>query len=297
MNNSAFDYILDYSKENIKERFIINFNRCSRPVLSWKEECLSTASHIRNSTDRPLMVSMSGGIDAEVAAMSFIEAGIQIEAFTIRHAHGTNEHDISYAIKFCKKYGIKHTIIDVDINKFMEKDFMKYIEMGFRGWDVFRFFQLFVTDTIEQMGYSAILGGGEQVYINNNSEVSLQYVCSSVNIFEWCRKNNTTHFPYFFQTTPEIMLSYITHPYIDKALTEPERFPNKFENYSIEKIMVYHQEWPNLERREKFTGYENVEVEPRINLSKRMFEMFGKWTVHIIPVSRIVDNLIDDKYP
>ena len=86
--------------------------------LSFKEEMHNVLSDIKN----PLLY-LSGGIDSEFVARWFLEFGIPFETVTISWSYNrcaVNLHDVTYAVKFCKEYGIKYREINLSLEQFWE---------------------------------------------------------------------------------------------------------------------------------------------------------------------------------
>src|SRR5438874_953783 len=82
------------------------FDPCTRHSQTWKEEIYSAARAIANKTKKPIWICSSGGIDSEVACRAFFDQGINFSVLTIEHEAGTNSHDISYAINWCRARGV-----------------------------------------------------------------------------------------------------------------------------------------------------------------------------------------------
>lgn len=237
---------------NIEDRFKVNFKPVSRPIGTWKEELVRTARAIRNSTNKPLYLCLSGGIDGEVMARSFLEAGIPFTAITLRHLGGTNAHDIAFAIRFCKNYNITQQIIDVDPYSYFEK----YVD-EYRSVNIFKYLQLFLLETVENLGGYAVIGTGDQVLYTIDNKIHIKFDPWYPLPLDWCTKNNTEHCSFFHLHNPELMASYLKINVIDLLLKNPHYFESHH-FMSIEKILVYNGFWPGMERRSKSNGFENI---------------------------------------
>jgi len=278
MENVAFNY---------KSPMSINFKKISRPIKSWEEEAVSNARYIKSKTDKPIIVALSGGIDSEVVCRSFLRAGIDFSVLTIKHKNNSNEHDITYAEHFCKTFNIKQTIIDGDpFILFGNDNIENYIGHGYIANNIFRYLQLFLLKTIHEMGGCAVLGGGEQLYRNVDDVICLKYTEDFLLTLEWIKNNNTLHFPYFFQTTPEMMSSYLEHELV-KLLTSNPKYYRCPENsgFSPEKVIIYHSAFSDMDRRRKYHGFENI-VDFRLKQQKMLSDRFPQKILHI-PISSI----------
>jgi hypothetical protein len=237
----------------------IKFKAISRPPKSLEEEVVETARYIKSKTSKPIIVGLSGGIDSEVVCRAFLKANIDFTTITVRYKDNLNLHDIEYADRFCKKFNIKQTYIDMDPFDFYENGIQKYINEGYTPTNLFRYLTLFLMDTIDSMGGCAVIGAGEQIYLNINNVVQIEHPENLLAPLEWTR-NNSIHFPYFFQTTPEITAAYLNHELIKLLTTEPKYYKCAWwPGYSSEKTMVYHSIFTDMERRRKFNGFENID--------------------------------------
>lgn len=283
MNNIAFDY-----KDNNLD---IRFKPLLSKVGSFYEEIINTVKFVRASTDRPIMVCLSGGIDSEIICRAFLKAGIDFSVITAKHKNHTNYFDIRYAKRFCAEFNIPIKIIELDTEEYFTKGIEQHIASGYRSVNIYRYFQLFMLETVEKLGGCAILGSGEQIYHTVNNEICIKYDAGILAPLEWCKNNNTNHFPIFFQTTPEIIYSYQQHPLIKWLLNDPTYFMRLDARYSAEKTLVYHQCFPEMPHRTKFNGYElmgKFRDEIQIKLEERFPDI--KYTY--IPVTQIQDQFL-----
>ena len=249
MQNIAFDYNYPLN---------IAFKKVARPVESWDEEIVTNAKYIRSQTDKPIVVALSGGIDSEVVCRAFLKAEIDFTVLTVRYKDKINQHDFVYAENFCKKFNIKQTFVEVDRFVLYGKEVENCISQGYIANNIFRYLQLFLLKTIDAMGGCAVLGGGEHLYKHVNGMVNLRYPEDFLMVLEWIKNNNTLHFPYFFQTTPEIMASYLDHELVKLLTANPKYYHcPEYHGFSPEKILIYHAAFPDMERRRKFNGFEN----------------------------------------
>ena len=157
MNNIAFEYEYKFDKLNLK------FKPLSREVGTLYDELLSTVRFIRSSTDKPIMVCLSGGIDSEIICRAFLKAGIEFSVVTARHKNRTNDFDIQHARNFCKEFNIPMRIVELDTEDYFVNRVEQHISNGYKSLNIYRYFQLFMLETIESLGGCAVIGSGEQL--------------------------------------------------------------------------------------------------------------------------------------
>lgn len=244
--------------------FWVKFQSCRRQPLSWKEEVYAAARKIAENTRKPIWVCMSGGIDSELVAQAMIDQDIPFSVLTIAHKEGTNEHDIRYARKWCADHGIRPKVVETDMQRLLTEDMSAYIRQGYVSSQAFRYFQLRLFEMVEELGGYAVLGGGEQLFLcekgmptGSIDDVYLGFDVGYAAPLEWCRRQNTSHQPYFYFSTPELCLSYLKMPVVSACLSNPEVFRHPLNCYFL-KILAYQGAWPRLRTRQKYTGYENV---------------------------------------
>lgn len=260
---SAFNYGWDADKTE-GDSFWIRFNPCTREPQRWKEELYAGARSIANRANKPIWVCSSGGIDSEVACRAFYDQGLHFSVLTLEHEAGTNQHDIEYAKKWCRKHGVTQKIVNIDMPVFLTSEVDAYTK-DYIAIHPFRYLQVKLMELVEEMGGYAVLGGGEQVYKADLSKPLITredlYLSLSNGIavpLEWCKDNRTSHEPYFHYSTPELCLSYISLPLVSFALNNPESVFRHTANAFTLKRVVYQSVWTDLEIRTKSHGFEKI---------------------------------------
>lgn len=252
-----------------------SFDLVFRPInskpLPWREQLIKTADHIGQQAlaqGRKLYLCLSGGIDSEVMALAFMAAGHKFTAFTVRHPYNT--HDTRYAYRFCTEHSIQQEWADLDITEFHKI----YRARGYRAVNLFRYLQLWILEQIGSRGGMAVLGGGEQIYYAENNSLYLKFDPGFVLPLVWLEDHpEQQHWPYFHMTTPELMASYQQIDLIRLLTSQPQYYRDNHV-LSIEKILIYHANWPGMERRSKYNGFENL-----------------------LPLRRYIENELSQAYP
>jgi hypothetical protein len=264
--------------ENEALRFY--FEACTREPLAWKEEVYAAARTIADKTKKPIWVCSSGGIDSEIACRAFFDQGIDFSVLTLRHAGGTNDHDIKYAIEWCRARGVHQKIVSIDMEHFLTKEVDEYMKK-YVAVHPYRYFQIKLMSLVEQMGGYAVICSGEQIYrtdpeakVIERKDMYMFFSIGNTVPFEWCKDNNTDHEAYFYYTTPELCLSYLRLPLVKFVLDNPEQVFRHKRNTFVLKRLVYQGVWPDIEPRFKLDGFENLQ--PLIDDAlRRMKNSFG----------------------
>lgn len=293
------DFAFDHTYKNlpnssIEERFKVKFKPISRPPKSWKEELLISADKIVKSTDRPIYVLMSGGIDSEQTAKILMELGVKFKVLTMKHKDGLNWFDIKYAVDFCNKYKIEQRFVELDTQHFFSEGIKKYIERDYRSVNIYHYQQLFLLDHLEEIGGFGFGGAGEQVYFTVNGEICLSINPNYPLGVDYCRRNNLNHNFWLNLSTPEIYAAYMKIDLIDWLLKRPEYFTNtQISRLTIsgEKVLIYHQHWPEMQKRQKYSGFEKIEKSIRQPKQSELTKQFPDLVDLFIPVAKVKKEL------
>lgn len=288
--NFNYQYNNDASV-NIDKRFFIEFKPISRTLNTWKNELLITSESIANSTNKPIMICLSGGIDSEVLARSFLEKSIDFVAIIIRHTFGTNEHDIQYAIDFCNQNSVKYKIVELDFERFLKVNIGDYIKQGYRGTNIFHYFQIYVLEMIEMLGGCAIMAAGEQLYYTINGIICQAWSPSFLMALQWCKNNNSQHYPFFFYQNSELFASYMEDDLLKVLLNNPRYYTTHMSRgISLEKQLIYHSHWENMIRRPKLNGFEKMWPD-RTKKHEELKNLFPDIKLKYFPVDTIKKQL------
>jgi hypothetical protein len=248
----------------------IKINPITRPVLDFHSEVISTAKFIKDHSNKKIMVALSGGIDGEVACLGFLKSKIDFEVLTIEYTDKKNSYDCFFAKKFCENNNIKQHILTVDPEKFYTDIISKYQSQNIYVHSIYRYLQIYLLDTMNQMGFLGICGAGEQLFDATDDDI-LKVKYEPLHIPEnWLNTNNILGFPSFYLANPEIQAAYYAEPLIKFLLSDPSYFknqetPKQYRNprvlltpkgFSSEKILVYHKHF-DMVRRRKMIGFED----------------------------------------
>ena len=181
--------------------------------------------------------------------------------------------------------------------QFLERDVPAYAAQLYITGNVFRYFQIKLLEIVEGLGGYAVLGDGDQLYQldqkltrQTREDVFMNFEVGYAAPYEWCRRNNTTHQPFFFFSSPELCLSYLRAPLIEFVLQNPDilKHPN---NKFLLKRMVYQSMWLDIDPRAKFSGFENI-IELRANAQAKLRKQFDDLiqTCHL-PIPKMIEQL------
>ena len=152
--------------EGIGDTFEVSYGKCKRTPKAWKEECILAAQEIyEKSNSDPIVIQLSGGADSEAVCRFFMEAGIPVEAAIVRFNDSLNIHDLNYVIPFCKENNIKLTMLDLNIQEFMETGMFSYLEKYPRSATVSIPMNMWQIEQLQ--GAIPVFGSGELFFHRN----------------------------------------------------------------------------------------------------------------------------------
>jgi hypothetical protein len=150
--------------------------------------------------------------------------------------------------------------------------------------------QLYILEHLESLGGFGVGGAGEQIYYTVNDTIHLKINPSYTIGREWCRRNNTWHQFWFNLDNPEIYAAYMQVNIIELLLQHPSYFINHH-FASIEKMLILHNKWPEMQRRGKFSGFENIQFNYRNPKETSLRNQFPELVDLYIPIMTVKSQL------
>lgn len=243
--------------------------------------------------NKELGLFLSGGVDSEIIARTYLELGINFEPFFILFKNGLNEHEREYVDKFSKQTGKPVNYIEVDIYKWIwdSNGLAKYSKQ-YKTFDLATTLQLWAREQISA-DYSIVSGQYEPHMFKAQVGNTLEY--KWVHMFEesafmarmnHCKINDFLDFPFFYLYRPELYAAYSNDMFIKKMILNPF----KLSLVSTKKLMMefYFSEMPV---RPKFNGFENLD-KTWIGYFNKIVEDFGYQDGEI----RIPHNELENLY-
>jgi len=94
------------------DKWYVDYTSCNRPVGTVREEHDKRAIEIAETSNN-IMLSMTGGTDSQVMALSFLKQNIPFEA-VFMYLPGYNDHEYKQLQEIERKFGFKSQVIDID---------------------------------------------------------------------------------------------------------------------------------------------------------------------------------------
>lgn len=255
------------------ETFVCEYGRAER-TMDFRNANIYAAKYIANIATDDISLMFSGGSDSEIAARAFIDAGVPFRAAVMRFGNHLNEHDITYAIKFCQKNNIKIDFYDLDIENFIRTSEYENIVKSYHA-STERAASIWLAKQIPNF---AVVGQGEPVITKIFGEWVFQEKEYIVCWNKYWIYNNISGIPGFHQFSPEQILSCL-----NDTMTQ-DLVNSSVDIWSNENIKhdFYKKHYPEFEPRLKYTGHEKLSkikwAARRINAATYPYS-FGEWQI------------------
>lgn len=316
-----------YGAPQPDKKFKLHLGHTTREWGSLRTEAVNAATLIANKATKPIMVGLSGGSDSQMACLSFMQAGVPIKVLIARYRYVTgdivNQHDISVAYEFCKKFNLSYEEVDINIDQFFRT----------QGIEVAKRYCMPKTETIIQTvtmdhackDHCFIMAGGDMMMFSISYKSGSLYglktfeerftepchIEQPVPILQHMIQNGYEGTSKFWLYTPELIASYLT----DKVTQDyfntfdvvmsawmdqtSEKWNWKLFHWFYKPLMTY-REFPEMVRSRKFTGYENLypgmnDVPSRMSvysqLLKNATKGLGADNAIVVPMSKMVEYI------
>lgn len=237
------------------ETFACEFDRLPHIHGNYYQESVLAAEEIDALKTGDLHILYSGGIDSEFALAVFLELGIKIKPVVIRLNPHYNDHDIEYALEFCRSRGVTPTIIDIDFDWFVSSGKILEIATEARSSVYHRSATAWAA---AQLDGTVICGDGEP-YIRLNLDKSWKIEIDEHDyvVYNYMKLKGIPGTVHFNRYRAEQYAAWITDPRMS-ALAD-NRLPGKLGSNSSKHIMYNRHSPFKLVERAKYTGYEKIE--------------------------------------
>jgi hypothetical protein len=303
--------MFEYTKDNhLKFDNGVSIGSCSRPVGTFKEECIEAAKLIASKTDKMIYVSYTD-LTSQVICHAFTEAGIRFTAVNAIMGRSLNMFQSALAKQFFESMGMRYITMNLDMREYFtkflpnthlnnnEEILQAYIQSQLDGVFVSSGSMLLLdrqmSATVEytklnsRKFYDGILYNQASLDIQENS------------IFNYYQNNDKECIPEFFFYTPELLHSIMASPEV-KMFVDTSEYINA-KNYSIifkDLIlpMLYKKHWNNLTPIPVYDGIELIDEHVSYGKLSNHFNscLENQKTKSInIPYSELMDHLSNNR--
>lgn len=277
-----------YNKPDPTQKYKIHLGHVSRPVGSFRQECINAARLIADKATKPIIIGLSGGSDSQIVCLSFMEIGVPFKVVIVKLYTGDgklcNGHDIATAYEFCKKFNLEYIEFSLNMDKFYRTTGSEYAQKyGFTG--VQTIIQCATMDFVCK-DYCYIMAGGDIIMTTvmpgmfPEKKIATMPNCKGTDLIWWqaplpimqhmiaMEYEGTSK---FYLYTPELISAYLMDPVVQDFLRARNVLfhvyttwhPNqrmwwRFFHLLIKPMMTL-REWPEMIPTRKYTGFEQLQ--------------------------------------
>ena len=242
----------------------VNIDPPTRRVKTYFEETLLAVEYVYANKVGKFQVLYSGGLDSQYVCQVLLHLGMEFEPVIIELKNNAgevlNSHDIKYAYEFCDAKNITPVIYDLNFEEFVESG--KNIEIANSVTCCMNSLPATMHVASQLDGFSLL--GNDPPYLRNSDGVwmleELEYIHGLLRYYE---KYNVNGCPFLLSYTPEMMLSFLLDPHIEKLGTN--QLPGKLGSNSTKSYAFNNGSNFNMpvydfikKDRIKFNGYEQI---------------------------------------
>lgn len=208
------------------------------------------------------VLCLSGGVDSQAMIQCWNEAGLQFDVAIMEFENDLNQHDVSVALEYCKKYNINPIILKLNVIPFLTRD---CIELGTKykctSPHFITHYKMF--DMLRNLGYTGICCGGT-AFARNYKEWGPVPSAAQSNYIEYSRQNKFPVIGNFLGydpslcwsialLTPEHDVEWVTRHNQNLPEVNAARYATKIVGYRKHGFDIIPQD-------NKYTGFEIVKT-------------------------------------
>lgn len=258
--------------------FSVNYGPITAPILDFTSECIAAAHNVVRETDRQIVVMMSGGIDSELVATSFLLAKIPFKVVigrlmvdTLCNNEPFNKHDYSIAERWCAQHGVEVLYCDIDIYQ-QSRQLCKYALDSF-GFSPQYACHMHIMKWCDSQNFFFVAGNGEMDIVLHDGEYAMMDEQREFTLLNFCIDNNLHGEFQFWKQDARLVASFIKLPTVKRLMEEhcPRILDFKHKCFS---------DAFNFEPRAKQTGFEQIQ----------------QWDSHLRNPMKLLMGKYDNKY-
>ena len=234
---------------------------------------------------KKLVLCMSGGLDSEVMAESFLRAGAPFQVSIWRFKHGSNDYDIKHAIHFCKKHKLDYEIEICNLNWFYVSKMhgvycKKYLcnspQVAVHLYMLEKLFKepniaVFLPWQAPHFYYNSKLRKAEALIIY------FRYLA----YYRFFKLNKTPGSPYFIISRSPLLYSFLKLPFVKQIMNNP--IIAKQDSYKIKTILYKQGGFLSKPKAGKFTGFDKIKTALNKNYKICYNEAFRYPLMNMLP--------------
>lgn len=257
---SGFDEHFSNNSDSAHFHYI-SIGRLTRYPLKPIDEAVLAARLIGERLKSPVLC-LSGGLDSEAMALSFLKAGVPFTAAIMNLSNGLNEYDTAPAHYFCNQHKIPVQEIHISaVDLLMSGDHLNLASQYETQSPERALFIMF----LKQIKGNPVLAG--EIFRREKSHGQVALCCPKHRDLAYWRyfaAEKIPAVPYFHYYTPELTYSFIAHTDIGSLDYEMTDWSGQHAAFYAQKLKIYRQSGFEILdtslRKQKWHGYEGLKI-------------------------------------
>lgn len=252
-NHYRFGYNGEYwnDRTDKNDQWFFDLGKCSQVLPLYAESKRTARLLWEKNIDIPKILLMSGGVDSEFCATTFLDEGLKFDT-VIGRWNNSNDYDIQRAVTFCEDHNIKFKIYDLDLFTFFESKEAEYYSKLTQVNNPYMLTHMWLMNRVE--GFPILGNGDPDVYVNDQNSIVVSFKEQVATWHKFLIRQNKLGCGGFFEYTPELMLAYINE------ILEIDAIRNK----TVKKFSDIKPKFINnllgLKIRKKYSGFERFHL-------------------------------------
>jgi hypothetical protein len=230
---------------------------------SLKEYRIEAAVDCAKELGSNIALSFSGGIDSQIALLSFLEAGVSFTPYIFVFNNNLNKQDVDHARRFCAMHNVKLNELKIDIIKFLNTE---NYDIGLKYQSASPHFNTHykLFDELKSMGYTGVVCGG-QMPMKNDDTWGMNFTRNTYNFLNYTKISGFKCQGSFISYDPKLSWAMaLVYRNLNLGSTKIQTGINRDDQVRIgyaAKINAYIRSGYNvLPQKKKYTGFEYVKL-------------------------------------
>lgn len=266
------------------------YSKSKKPIQGFKQELIDAASSTLEFYPnlRPC-IFFSGGVDSELILRSYLAIKSNPKVYIVRYDNDYNLYDVSYAVAICNILNVPFHIIDFNLTKFYENDFIKVSEDA----QIDRPRMLPHLKFVDEADGLIIVGHSDVRWYRTDDDYSKKgtWLMQDFEHDIGCDKYNLLHnrpaIFQWFKWSPGLVIAYTKLKWFHDLIND--KYYGKL-GLNSTKILGFREMYPDMIMRTKQTGFEKIDH--IIEIAEQ--ELIKKYST--LKFRNVIDRSIDNLY-
>lgn len=234
--------------------------KISKPVVEAEQAAFY---YYKRYHPKKLILCLSGGLDSEAMAESFLRAGVPFEVSIWRYKDGLNDYDIKHAIEFCTKHRLEYEVKECDLNWFYGNKLHILYGKKYLCNSPQVALHMYMLERLFKNPHVAVFLPWQPPLFNRNSKKRKTVVILTyfryLAYHRFFSLNKAPGSGYFIISHSALLYSFLGLPIVKKIIKDANIF--RCGHYKIKSILYEQGGFQSKPKPGKFTGFDKLKVQ------------------------------------